>query len=597
MSVPPKPSVKPSIATRLAHLSHPLQSGDVEIRRPQADAVALYERYSTAAQGEKSESRQDGRARLLAEKLGSPVYKVYVDRGRTGTTLHRRTAIHDLLTDAAAGLFDKVIIESVDRLARDMASHRFVFKRLVILGIRLLEANGEVIDDITLMFKGLLSVEERRVLLERTYAGRKNAVKSAIIPHKIRFGYIPHPTKIGARLPHPEFGNVIRSIFNDFDDGISRSEIAKALTGSCPTPQDCRDIAACRVDPQTRSAWTCDMITDILTCYTYKGFILDCTTKVQRDPVTNLVTGYVARPPDEWARAVVPEVALVDPILWDRCYLRVQQMREHSVRAESATSYLFTGRLVCGRCGEAMTSYAQKGVRRYKCSRKVVTGCSGVGRPSVADVERNVLEMLEELVSDAGFERQYEEAYRAAEAAFSSQSETGRIRLQDELARIDEQIPWVKAHAAGFGFSEQRIAAVEDALIKRRDAMSRSLSILPQGSKSIGGKALVSLAAGFRRMREALPFRGAVGLSDETTGARQTERCMHDAQPNCQSRKLVRSVRSLVTKVSISPGEADGPTTIMVHLSLRRAKAATDDGSGFLTIDRPFVRIHSTQVE
>ena len=129
MSVPPKPSVKPSIATRLAHLSHPLQSGDVEVRRPQADAVALYERYSTAAQVEKSESRQDGRARLLAEKLGSPVYKVYVDRGRTSTTLHRRTAIHDLLTDAAAGLFDKVIIESVDRLARDMASHRFVFKR------------------------------------------------------------------------------------------------------------------------------------------------------------------------------------------------------------------------------------------------------------------------------------------------------------------------------------------------------------------------------------------------------------------------------------------------------------------------------------
>jgi hypothetical protein len=80
---------------------------------------ALYLRYSTDRQNERSPEDQEAVCRAYMERNGYSVVAVYVDRAKSGASVHERNDFQRMLADAASGLFQAVCAETTSRYGRD----------------------------------------------------------------------------------------------------------------------------------------------------------------------------------------------------------------------------------------------------------------------------------------------------------------------------------------------------------------------------------------------------------------------------------------------------------------------------------------------
>jgi site-specific DNA recombinase len=98
--------------------------------------AALYARVSSDLQ---SAASIDDQLRICAEwaaKQGLLVLERYFDQAVSGASLIR-PGIQTLLQDAAAGNFDIILTESLDRVSRDQEDIAHIYKRMRFLGIRI----------------------------------------------------------------------------------------------------------------------------------------------------------------------------------------------------------------------------------------------------------------------------------------------------------------------------------------------------------------------------------------------------------------------------------------------------------------------------
>lgn len=99
--------------------------------------AAIYARFSTDLQSERSIEDQVALCRLYAERERLDAYKVYEDRARSGGSVIGRDGLSALLDDARNGLFQVLIVEALDRLSRDMEDLAGLHKRLTFLDIEI----------------------------------------------------------------------------------------------------------------------------------------------------------------------------------------------------------------------------------------------------------------------------------------------------------------------------------------------------------------------------------------------------------------------------------------------------------------------------
>ncbi|MDX7951443.1 recombinase family protein [Lichenihabitans sp. Uapishka_5] len=93
--------------------------------------VAIYARFSSERQHERSIERQVELCLALIERLGLVLVATYEDRGKSGRTMAGRHELHRALADAKSGLFDILMVEDVDRLARRQSDAHLIKERLV----------------------------------------------------------------------------------------------------------------------------------------------------------------------------------------------------------------------------------------------------------------------------------------------------------------------------------------------------------------------------------------------------------------------------------------------------------------------------------
>lgn len=108
-------------------LDRAVQSAQAALIEPPRKSALSYLRVSSKAQLEKDTgdgyslpAQRAGCARKAAS-LGATVIEDFVERGETGTTTKRRTALAAMLERVAVGDIDYVIVHKVDRLARRRA--------------------------------------------------------------------------------------------------------------------------------------------------------------------------------------------------------------------------------------------------------------------------------------------------------------------------------------------------------------------------------------------------------------------------------------------------------------------------------------------
>ncbi len=145
--------------------------------------VVIYARVSTQEQAVEGTSLeyQSDQLESYCQSQGWKVIQEYVDAGFTGKDGDRPKLKH-LLADAKLGLFNKVIVYKMDRLARNLRLLLDIEDKLKENGISF-HSVKEVFDTSTasgrhfLQMLGMISEWEREAIIERTKAGRLQRYK------------------------------------------------------------------------------------------------------------------------------------------------------------------------------------------------------------------------------------------------------------------------------------------------------------------------------------------------------------------------------------------------------------------------------------
>jgi site-specific DNA recombinase len=178
--------------------------------------------------------------RRFADQKGWLVTDTYKDDGWSGALLER-PELDRLRDDASRALFEAVLINDVDRLARDV-THLGVIKRdLELRGVsiifRKLPAENTPTNNLLVNILGSFAEFERELIADRTRRGRRHKVESrqlflgCLAPYGFR--YLPKrltPSGTGELVLMPEEADLVRMIYRWVDvEGLSAHQVVRRL--------------------------------------------------------------------------------------------------------------------------------------------------------------------------------------------------------------------------------------------------------------------------------------------------------------------------------------------------------------------------------
>jgi site-specific DNA recombinase len=401
--------------------------------------TALYCRYSDEDQTP-SIARQTADLEKVAPRLDLELDKrlYFSDAAQSATTLFDRPGLtRDLLDAAEKKLFDVVLVEHTDRLARKQADMFWLVEQFKRLGIKIFTPSGEV-DPLRLTFESYQNEQFSIMLSRRVKSGQDNCVRENRIPHGLGYGYDDIKDKPGEKLINREQAVIVVRMFRECATSKSPRNIALDLTkDQIPSPSGASD-------------WTFQTVNKILQNEIYIGVYVRNRIRRIRNYNTGKRDAHKALP-DDLVTADFPHLRIVDQDLWNDAQA-VRRERANRIFGgkliERVTvvrkSHPFTGLFRCAECGSKMiiAGSGRNGDRGIACSEAWwrSTTCKHRKSYSLARLTALAIEKMHAHLTDPEFVK--ERASERAKMLASLEREAGSERktAQRELDRVDLRI-------------------------------------------------------------------------------------------------------------------------------------------------------------
>ena len=362
-------------------------------------AVALYARYSSDLQRQNSIDDQIRLCREFAERQGWQIINCYTDHGISGASLIR-PGVQMLMQDAAAGKFEIILAESLDRLSRDQEDIAHVHKRLSFAGIAIHTLSEGAVNELHIGLKGTMGALYLKDLADKTRRGLRGRVEAGKSGGGNSYGYdVVHTVsndgqqQRGDRTINEQQATVIRRIFTDYANGTSPRAIAHTLNQEgIPGPSG-KGWGPSTIHGNTKRG------TGILNNELYVGRLVWNRLRYVKDPATGKRVSRL-NPEEQWILQEVPELRIIDQALWDQAKARQTAMRA-TRDDQNAWAYwdrkrprfLFTGLIRCGVCGGGVINFNKV---RIGCATARNKGtCTNKITMLRADLEALVLDGLQ----------------------------------------------------------------------------------------------------------------------------------------------------------------------------------------------------------
>ncbi len=343
--------------------------------------VALYARVSTEEQrdGQTIDS-QIAEATRFSQNKGWTIAGVYQDQGWSGSLL-ARPELDSLRDDSAKGIFDAVVVNDVDRLARDVTHlgiiKRDLEKKKVTLIFCKLPAEKSPTHNLMVNILGSFAEFEREMIADRMRRGKRHKVevRKQFVGCTPPYGYLyvgtneHRPNHVGLDIV-PEQAAIVRQIYQWALEGVALRRIADRL--------DAAGISS----PKRAKGWSGTTVHRIVRSEVYKG-MWPYGRREACEPVKpkhagpyrrQIKSSTRVRPRSEWIFVELPpELVIIEPAFWTKVQRRVDQNQKFSPR-NSKVNYLLRGLVKCLYCG-----YSMCGIRRtwrtkeylyYRCTNR-----------------------------------------------------------------------------------------------------------------------------------------------------------------------------------------------------------------------------------
>src|ERR1051326_8943856 len=303
-----------------------------------------------------------------------PLIRIFKDEGWSGSIL-ARPELDRLRDEASKGLFDIVVVNDVDRLARDVTHLGIIKRDLERHGVRLifrkLPDENSPTRNLMVNILGSFAEFEREMIADRTRRGRRYKVEvrkqylGSAPPYG--FDYIPKDRaagKEGYLKVVPEEAAVIRNMFRWVDcEGLSARKVTSRLTQT-------------KIPPKKKGQnWGKSSVLRILHNEMYAG-VWHYNKQKSCEPFKPATKGTYKkspkssrrlRPRSEWFAVPLPEnLRIVERDQWERVQKRLRENFVFSTR-NSKHSYLLSGLIRCGGCSRPYVGDPGHGKFYYRC--------------------------------------------------------------------------------------------------------------------------------------------------------------------------------------------------------------------------------------
>lgn len=266
---------------------------------------------------------------LIQKTPGWRYVGVYADEGITGTKTKVRNEFIRMITDCEAGKIDLILTKSVSRFARNTVDLLSTVRKLRELGVDVyfekeqINAASEA-GELMLTLYASLAQEEIYSMSENIKWAIHNRYKTGLThTHFNIYGYRWSGDTL---IPYPEEAQIVRSIFECYLSGQTRSDIAMQLNASgTPSPSNNR--------------WTTYSVRNIITNITYTGNLM-LQKHFVVDPITKRTSINHGELPMYFVEST--HEAIVSRDSFDRAQTRLQ-----NDAANYRNTYCFTGIIKC----------------------------------------------------------------------------------------------------------------------------------------------------------------------------------------------------------------------------------------------------------
>ena len=504
---------------------------------------ALYLRYSSDRQNERSPEDQEAVCRPYMERLGFVVVAVYVDRAKSGATVHERTDFQRMLRDAKAATFKAVCAETTSRYGRDEEDRAAARKRLTFAGVAIHTPADGVVSRVVDGIKAVMDAHQLEDLKMMIRRGMSAVLRDGRHPGGMIYGYRSVP-----KLPDeprgdlqivPEQAEIVRRIFREYIAGDTPRRIAARLNAE-------------GVPPPRKIYWRASTInghtarkTGILQNELYCGRLIWNRAYRVRDPDTGQRI-WRHNPESEWQRGKSEHLRLIDDATFETAQ-RIRAKRSRATRRDQQRPRrILSGLLRCGACEAGMSKKdIDQGRPRIVCTQMREAGtCGNRRRYYLDDIERMVVGGLRAELGTreavAYFIRCYnEERRRSASGAVSARND-----LQGQLATVERQIARAVQAVIEDRITREEADAHLPPLRARRAELAAQLVAIeePPAVISLAPAAVDAYLRDLDHLEEVVN----ADLADGDDGA-------------------AKAIRSLVDTVTIMPTEAPEPLGIIVR--------------------------------
>lgn len=346
--------------------------------------IAAYCRVSTEKEAQiDSLEKQIEFFNEFTKKNGYELYKLYADEGISGKQIKHRKQFQQMMIDAKAKKFDKVVVKDVSRFARNTVDLLQSVRELKSYGVQVdFLNNGEVMEggsEFILTILGAMAQQESANMSKRVKFGKDITAKKGRVPNLV-FGYDKIPDERYTLKINEEEAKIVKEIFESYVyKGIGTTKIAWNLND--------RGIRT----KKTKSKWVQTSIVRMLKNPIYTGRVTN-----KKSEVTDFITGTRKELPEkEWIVAHRPEMRIISDELFNRAQeLLEQRSNEFKLNNKrEKTEYVFSTLIYCKHCGYSFRrikrKYTQDGPEyiRWVCSGRNSMGVNHCPNTTVIDEE------------------------------------------------------------------------------------------------------------------------------------------------------------------------------------------------------------------
>lgn len=346
--------------------------------------IAAYCRVSTEKEAQiDSLEKQIEFFNEFTKKNGYELYKLYADEGISGKQIKHRKQFQQMMLDAKAKKFDKVVVKDVSRFARNTVDLLQSVRELKSYNVQVdFLNNGEVMEggsEFILTILGAMAQQESANMSKRVKFGKDITAQKGRVPN-IVFGYDKMPNERYILKINEEEAKLVKEIFESYVyKGWGTTKIAWDLND--------RGIRTKR----DKAKWVQNGIVRMLKNPIYTGRVTN-----KKSEVTDFITGTRKDiPEDEWIVVERPEMRIISDELFNKAQeILAQRSNEFKLNNKrEKTEYVFSTLIYCKHCGYSFRrmrrKYSETGKEyiRWVCSGRNSMGVNHCPNTTVIDEE------------------------------------------------------------------------------------------------------------------------------------------------------------------------------------------------------------------